>query len=111
VADIQPDNQWLIAYLNEVLSLEAEIHSTRELMEHLESSQIPVMNVPDKFVPPMKPSKPNRPKDPSMYPKPTSNSANLLSNAASWTQELLEERALVAGIVLLIAGIIGKRQI
>jgi len=98
--------QWLIEHLNEILALEVEIYNTKLLMEHLESSQIPVMNVPDKFVPPMKPSKPNRPKDPSLYPKPTSSSANLFSNAASWTQELLEERALVAGIVLLIAGII-----
>ena len=99
------DKQWTIAYLNEVLSLETEIYSTKALMEYLESIRIPIIDVPEKFVPPNKPARPSMPKTPSMRAKPNATPASVLTGAVAWTQELLEERALLAGVMLLIAGI------
>ena len=99
---MQSDNQWLIAYLNEVLSVEVEIHSTKTLMEQLESMRIELLTVPEKFVPPDKPERPDPPKEPK---KPNKDDylhppAKVWNDAMKEAGELAEEYGIIAAVVL-----------
>jgi len=102
VADIQPDNQWLIAYLNEVLSLEAEIHSTKELMTNLESMRIRPMFVREEFVPPDKPKQPTEPAPPPMPIKDRyiSSPTDVFIDAVTEVWESVKELGVIAAVVL-----------
>jgi len=95
------DRKWLTDHLYEILSLEVECFSAKTLMEQLEATRIPLMSIPDEFIPPKKPDKPTKPKDPSLPIKPDTSLFRVISGAVTETRDLLEEPALIVGIVLL----------
>ena len=102
---MRSDNQWLINYLNEVLSLEVEIHSTKALVEQLESMRVELMYVPDKFVPPDKPTRPEPPKEPQK-PKKDDGLSAFIAVAQGAKDQLLRWLEGGAGFVAIILGLL-----
>ena len=98
------DKCWLLNYLSEAISLEAECHGAKTLMAYFESLRIPPKNVPDKFVPPNKPVRPAKKPDPPA-PKKRS-SADQSADIFTGIKDFAGEKAPGAIFVLIVLSVI-----